>query len=110
MVTNIALYLVPWFGKGGFMRMCTTTHPLLMHIRIDAMIVAAAVLTASNCKVFSLTTLVQRGFQWKPCMETPLDPPLSGHSYILLRPSTVTFLTASVIFTLPSSPVIVDYQ
>ena len=41
----------PGFGKGGFMRMCTVeTTPLLMHVRIDAMKVAAAVLMASNCR------------------------------------------------------------
>ena len=27
----------PGFGKGGFMHIVTTTHPLLMHMRIDAM-------------------------------------------------------------------------
>ena len=43
----------PGFGKGGFMRMCTVaTTPPLMYMRIDAMKVAAAVLTAENCKPF----------------------------------------------------------
>ena len=51
----------PGFGKGGFMRMCIV-RPLLMHMRIDAMNVAAA----EKLQIFLLATLVQREFQWKP--------------------------------------------
>ena len=55
------------FGKGGFMRMCiVATTPHLMHIRIDAIKVSAADLTASNCRetvsLFSNYTSSKGGF------------------------------------------------
>ena len=52
------------------MHMCTVaTTPLLMHMRIDAMKVAAAVLMVSNCRqtvslLANYTSL--KGVQWKP--------------------------------------------
>ena len=61
--TSMYTVVDSWFEKGGFMRMCTVAT---VHTRIDAMKVAAAVLTAPNCKeteVFLLTN-------------TALDPPL----------------------------------
>ena len=66
----------PGFGKGGFMRMCTvvTTHPFDMHT--DAMKMAAAVLTASNCRetvsLFANYTS-SKGVSIET-VETPLDP------------------------------------
>ena len=50
--TSMYTVVDSWFEKGGFMRMCTVAT---VHTRIDAMKVAAAVLTASNCEVFLLT-------------------------------------------------------
>ena len=49
-------------------------QPLLMHICIDAMKVAAAVLTACNCRETSLFA----NYTWSKgvSMETPLDLPL----------------------------------
>ena len=55
--------------------MCT--RPLLMHMRIDATKVAAAVLMASNCREtvnLLLTTLIQKGFNRNH--GNPSGPPL----------------------------------
>ena len=68
----------PGFGKGGFMRMYTvaTMPPFDAHAHRWA----AAVLTASTCncrETVLLTTLVRRGFQWKPWKPLwirPLEP------------------------------------
>ena len=46
------------FGKGSFMRMCTVATTPTCAYSVDAVKVAAAVLTASNCR--------ERGLQWKP--------------------------------------------
>ena len=51
---------------------------LLMHMRIDAMKVAAAVLTASNCRetVSLFTNYTSSTGVSMETVETPLDPPL----------------------------------
>ena len=66
----------PGFGKVGFMRMCTVaTTPFLMHMRIDATKVAAAVLTAFNCRE-TVSLFANYTSSKGVSMETPLDPPL----------------------------------
>ena len=59
--------------EGGAHVHSSNHTPFLMHMRIDAMKVAAAVLTASNCREtkYFCSTLVSM-----ETVETPLDLPL----------------------------------